>query len=216
MKEYINLFRDCSGIYCIENIKNEKKYIGQAVNLKRRIEAHLYRLRGGYEDCGNLQKSWDKYKEESFKFYVLEECLIEELDNREKFWIEKLNSHTSKNGYNISFGGQKTSMLGRKHSIESRNKMKKKRNQRITKKETKEKISISLLGNQRVRGYKNPKSTSKYIGVHLIKKKYWTVHICFEKQNIYVGCYKTEIDAARAYNVKAIELFGEGAILNNV
>ncbi len=42
---------------------------------------------------------------DAFDFSVLEECNVSELDDRERFWIARLNTITP-NGYNILPGGQ--------------------------------------------------------------------------------------------------------------
>lgn len=59
------------------------------------------------------------------------------------------------------------------------------------------------------------KYTSKYKGVNWKPKiKKWIAQICYERNKIHIGCYSVEEDAARAYNKKALELFGEFAKLN--
>lgn len=67
-----------------------------------------------------LQKSWNKYGEDSFIFYVLEYCDIDMLDEREKYYIEKYNTLDRNLGYNLKFGGQNG---GSKYSKEIRDKM---------------------------------------------------------------------------------------------
>jgi len=42
----------------------------------------------------------------------------------------------------------------------------------------------------------------------------WEARISFNTKKIYLGSYKTKEEAARAYDKKAIELFGEFAQLN--
>jgi hypothetical protein len=61
--------------------------------------------------------------------------------------------------------------------------------------------------------YKN--SVSKYKGVYWSKRwKRWYAGISYKGKNLYVGCFKCEEDAARAYDKRAKELHGEYARLN--
>jgi hypothetical protein len=64
---------------------------------------------------------------------------------------------------------------------------------------------------------------SKYKGVGFYKniQKYYarikhTVKETGKKESIYLGNFDSEIEAAKAYNEKALELFGEFAYLNDV
>lgn len=64
------------------------------------------------------------------------------------------------------------------------------------------------------RPHKN--STSKYKGVSWDKNhKKWLSQIKINYQNIYLGLFDCEIEAANKYNQKARELFGEFACLNS-
>ncbi len=57
--------------------------------------------------------------------------------------------------------------------------------------------------------------TSKFNGVHWSKeRKKWVAAITFNYKAIALGRYNSEIDAAKAYDKKAKELFGEFANLN--
>lgn len=94
------------GIYCIENTCNNKKYIGQSVDINNRWRQHKNELNQGIHFNDYLQKSWNKYGENSFLFYVLEECDELELNNKERFYIEKFNTMNRNNGYNLRSGGQ--------------------------------------------------------------------------------------------------------------
>ncbi|KKM82689.1 hypothetical protein LCGC14_1317060 [marine sediment metagenome] len=56
--------------------------------------------------------------------------------------------------------------------------------------------------------------TSKYKGVTYHKNyrdKKYTAHIKHKGEKFYLGCFGTEIEAAKAYDTKAKELFGEFA-----
>ena len=58
-------------------------------------------------------------------------------------------------------------------------------------------------------------SKSIYKGVFYDKQCHrWRARICFGKECFYLGYFDTEIEAARAYDRKAVELFGEFAGLN--
>lgn len=57
--------------------------------------------------------------------------------------------------------------------------------------------------------------TSKYKGVSWSKiMSKWLSSICFNRKFIKIDYYEDEIEAAKAYNKKALELFGEFAYLN--
>jgi group I intron endonuclease len=110
------------GIYCIENLINGKRYIGQAENIYKRFRIHRNELLKKRDNCTILQNAWNKYGKENFIFYTLLFCEIENLDLFEKFFIKFLHSHASEWGYNISWGGN-TPMRGRKHTEESKLKL---------------------------------------------------------------------------------------------
>ena len=91
-------------IYIIRNTINSKVYIGQTkVSLKLRFQNHLSAARNGKDYV--IGKAIRKYGEENFYIELLEECTIEELNERERYWISYFNSTDNKFGYNISIGG---------------------------------------------------------------------------------------------------------------
>ena len=59
--------------------------------------------------------------------------------------------------------------------------------------------------------------TSKYKGVYYnSQKQKWVAQICYKKKRVstHIGSYMTEIEAAKAYDTKALEMFGEYANCN--
>lgn len=102
-------------IYQIRNLINNKVYIGQTVNEKRRRANHLFLLRTNQHHSIKLQNAYNKYGENNFVFEILEECSKEELNEKELYYIQIKNSYN--NGYNCNLGGQfRTDMSGKNNS----------------------------------------------------------------------------------------------------
>ena len=63
----------------------------------------------------------------------------------------------------------------------------------------------------------NGEYSSKFKGIYWHKRdEKWYAQIRFNKKYYYLGSFKNEIDAAKAYNNKAKELFGKYACLNKI
>lgn len=101
-------------IYKTTNLINNKIYVGKDSN-------NYPKYLGG----GKLLKlAITKYGKENFKKVILEKCItIDELNNREVYWIDKLNSTDKVIGYNILDGGDTSPMEGNTHTIDSKVKM---------------------------------------------------------------------------------------------
>lgn len=107
------------GIYCIENLINNKKYIGQSIDIYRRWTNHKSDLNSGRHGNTHLQAAWDKYGSNNFEFKIIEECLEQMLDEREVYYINKYDCMNNNCGYNLESGGN----LNKHPSIETRKKM---------------------------------------------------------------------------------------------
>lgn len=108
------------GIYCIENIVNGKKYVGQSIDIHKRLSGHRTKLIRGKHKNQHLQNSWNKYGESSFKFYILEECKESMLDQTEINYINKWNLQDYNYGYNIESGGNLNKHLGEETKMKLR------------------------------------------------------------------------------------------------
>lgn len=96
-------FEHKSGIYMCTCLGNNKSYIGQAQDVKTRKCEHLSELRGNRHHNKYFQNSYNKYKEHSLVWTVLEYCDIDELNDREIYWIAYYDTY--KNGFNANEGG---------------------------------------------------------------------------------------------------------------
>lgn len=93
-----------TGIYKITNTLNGKCYIGQAVNIKNRWGDHIKMGLGADTPSRNkIYPAMMKDGVENFTFEVLEECSGNQLNEREKFYIEFYDSVNY--GYNVTRGG---------------------------------------------------------------------------------------------------------------
>lgn len=163
-------------IYQIRNLVNNKFYIGSTQHsFNKRKGEHLAELRKNYHFNKHLQKSWNKYGEENFKFEVIEELVFpedyskdityEHVIGREMYYINLLNPE-----YNLikEIRGGKLGRLmsdeekleigkrfkGRKHTLESIKKIKEARAKQIFSEDHKRKISKKLKGNKNCLGIK--------------------------------------------------------------
>lgn len=90
----------CCGIYCIENKINHKKYVGQSIDIKSRWRQHK---NSSLTRDTFLYRAINKYGIENFEFSILEECTEKELDTKEMYWIDFLDTYN--HGYNMTLGG---------------------------------------------------------------------------------------------------------------
>ena len=95
------------GIYKITNLINGKIYIGQSINIDKRIKEHFWKALNKNDISYNsaLHSAMRKYGLENLQWEIVEECEISEIDEKEIFYIKKFHSLTP-NGYNILQGGQ--------------------------------------------------------------------------------------------------------------
>ena len=154
------------GIYMITNIANNKKYIGQSVNVKSRLSNHKWALRHNRHRNEHLQKSFNKYGEDCFAFDVVCECEEDELDELERYYISQYDCMNPHKGYNSDSGGnlnkhlseytiqklkeshsgKNASMYGKHHTEETIAIMREKAVGRRMSDEAKKKSSISHKG----------------------------------------------------------------------
>lgn len=89
------------GIYKIEHIKSGKKYIGSSKKVETRLHEHLRLLRRKKHHNIYLQKTWNKYGENSFQLGLIVECSFKDLSFYEDLIIKGYKSNQRSSGYNI-------------------------------------------------------------------------------------------------------------------
>ena len=92
------------GIYKITNKINGKFYIGQSNDIMRRFGEHKTQKHNRIL----VDQAIQKYGINNFIFEIIEECSLDELNEKESYWIKKLDA--IKNGCNLSKGGHQQSI----------------------------------------------------------------------------------------------------------
>jgi group I intron endonuclease len=88
------------GVYVIENLVNDKVYIGSStMKVGKRIEHHISMLRAGKHKNTHLQNAFNKYGETSFCALVVENTEKHNALEREQYWIDEKEKE---NLYNIN------------------------------------------------------------------------------------------------------------------
>ena len=95
------------GIYKITEIENPTMfYVGKSNDIERRFKEHIQK---SYSQSRIPFDDYiDKKGKDAFSYEVLEECPLEELNIREKYWIDKLQATKSGN----KFDGGLTNVVG--------------------------------------------------------------------------------------------------------
>ena len=99
MKEY----KGKSGIYCITNMINGKKYIGKTKCFYTRYCQYVYDVRNSDSNRINnyLLNSFLKYGFDNFEFEVVEFCSLEQCSEKELNWMIEFDTTNKEVGYNL-------------------------------------------------------------------------------------------------------------------
>lgn len=124
------------GIYLITHIQSGKKYIGQSIDVGRRVRDHR---RASNESL--ISRCIRKYGVEAFTIEIVERCNVDELNSKEVSWIEKSGSMYP-DGLNIRTGGERGEAL----ADESRKRISEKLRGRAFSEEHKKNLSVSHVG----------------------------------------------------------------------
>lgn len=92
-----------TGIYKITDLESKRCYIGQSSDVSARFRQHIRRGVGAEAPTRNkLYPAMYALGPENFTYEIIEQCPREELNSREKYWIEYFESNSF--GYNATGG----------------------------------------------------------------------------------------------------------------
>lgn len=161
------------GIYGIHNKVNDKWYVGQSKDIKKRNNGEFCNLLNGkfhsWGENHHIVNAVKKYGIRSFEWVVLEECEIDKLDEREIFWIKEKDSY--KNGYNQTLGGQKIKEKSYKMPI--KNRIKKKTNSCFVKTSINKKLEEIRRRQAQMEKYYSLNETADILGVKVRTLREW-------------------------------------------
>lgn len=217
MFKNIENLKPITGIYLVENLITNKKYIGQSINIKKRfLSHHIYDYKNPKNESYNSKfyQALRKYGLNKFKVSIIEICEKEALNEKEIYWINFFDSY--KNGYNSTLGG---SNLSKKiFSEESKLKKEKTRNKnnslkgerhpraRLTNKE------VIIIRQRYIDGETIDKIYNDY--KYIFKSKNCLKNIIFGKSYKYVGNIPKKTDIRYTNKNKTLGKFDKQTIVS--
>ena len=145
------------GIYKITNPKG-RIYIGASKDINKRLNIH-YKYSCNVKSQKKLYRSFIKYGIDKHNFEIVELCSLEELFEKEIYWINFYNSFNK--GLNLTLGGENppiqskpkseehkkkisSALKGKKHTDETKEKLRKARKKQIFTDEQNKKRALKI------------------------------------------------------------------------
>ena len=199
-------------------LPNGKIYIGQTIDIKRRMKS--YKNINRIKNQSMLYNECFKYNYNPSEFITILEYLESdriniELDEKEVFWIDKLESyaHDGKNGLNLTRGGNSRHVV----TDDSRKRMSESHLGKIIPESQRRKISESLMGHkisddtkrkigESNSGKAHSDHTKQKISESLkgnVPPNRKKVDVFFYSTGEYIGTYESCIECASVLNIKS-------------
>lgn len=194
------------GIYGIKNLLNGKMYIGQTgMNFGDRWDSHRSLLNNGKHTNEHLQRAWQKYGCDNFEFMIIDECSVDLLDEKEKYYIKKYKDLNL--SYNMQDGGQKSNKLGVPLSEEAKRKIGEKNRINSTGRKVPESVRAKMSNSHKGMKYK-PMSDAGKRNLSIahqksceLNPKKLTVSDVLEIRRLFTDEHKKYSEIARTFNV---------------
>uniref|UniRef100_A0AAU7J830 Homing endonuclease n=1 Tax=Xanthomonas phage MK21 TaxID=3148942 RepID=A0AAU7J830_9CAUD len=198
-----NIDLNQSGIYAITS-PSGKRYVGSAVNIRKRWWQHRCMLKHDKHHCAALQRAYHKYGGD-LMYSVLVLCPKEELIKEEQWYMD-----SSEGGTLYNAAPRAGSRLGARHTEESRQKIRQRRAMQELLEETRKKLSLAGVGrvhsgdtrakmSKAHTGRKLKSSSSPYVGVLYHKRqRKWAAQVKIARKTVHLGSYPTAEIANKA------------------
>lgn len=106
MLDHILPEKDCAGIYKITDDSNKKSYIGRSTSVRKRLADHIKSAVGistiAHQHIHEVMREKGLW---NFSFELIEECDKNQLNEREKYYIDFFQTAEAMYGYNQKAGG---------------------------------------------------------------------------------------------------------------
>lgn len=144
------------GVYSIMNMKNDKRYIGEAKSIYKRWWVHRMDLRLNRHSNYHLQNAWNQYGERYFKFDIIEQMVDSTKESRlarEKYWTKFYNTENEDFGYNFP-------------DVHSEEKLNKKKAKRVLKQRVYKKVyQMCPINNTLIKIWDKRTDVMTYLGI---------------------------------------------------
>lgn len=103
------------GVYALINICNNKMYVGGSKVIETRIGHHMYLMSKSKHYNQPIQSDYYRYGYDAFSATILEVCSIEELKDREQWWLDNIQDK-----YNLFSNARGGSSLGKENKMKGK------------------------------------------------------------------------------------------------